>query len=324
MMRIVFFGSGEFGLPTLGVLRERHDVALVVTQPDRPAGRKRVLTATPVAVWAVEQGLTVIKPPKVNAPEIVEQIRAARADANVVVAFGQKIGDAVIASPRVGRVATMNLHASLLPRYRGAAPINWAIVRGEQVAGNTVFSLVDRMDAGDILGMQSTEIGRMETAGELHDRLAGMGAGLVMDVLSRLEAGTLKAVAQDESRATLAPKISREDAVVDFAGDAEDIRRRVHGFYPWPGVTVWYGAGGPGARGLDPSHPGKELRLCRVDAVEGRGEPGVMVEDGVVACGRGAVRLLEVQPAGKRVMSWEEFNRGAKLRVGEVFSGRLA
>lgn len=308
-------GSGAFGLPTLRALCEKHEVALVVTQPDRPAGRKRVMAATPIGQWAGEQGVEIIKPERCNAPEVVERIRAAQADANVVVAYGQKVGDELIASPELGRIATVNLHASLLPKYRGAAPINWAMIRGEDFTGNTVFSLVEKMDAGDMLGQQRTPVDPGETAGELHDRLSDMGPELVLDVLTQLEAGDAKPEVQDVSQVTIAPKLSRADAVVDFAASAETVRRRIHGLTPWPGVTVEYGA------------ERAKLKLLRVADVASAAKPqaatapGVMVGDGVIECGDGALRFVEVQVPGKKPVSWSDFQRGNRLPVGTAFDG---
>jgi methionyl-tRNA formyltransferase len=267
------------------------------------------VSATPIAQVAGELGLKVIKPPRINAPEALEPVLAAGPDANVVVAFGQKIGEKIIASPRHGRVATMNLHASLLPRYRGAAPIQWAVIRGEAVTGNTVFALVDRMDAGDVLASQSTPIDPAETAGELHDRLAAMGPEIVLEVLDRLEAGTLQPHPQDDSQATVAPKLARQDAVIDFTATAQQVRCLVHGLAPWPGVHVTCST----PRGVH------DLKLGRVEEAEGQGVPGTLVDQGVIATGRGAIRLLEVQPPGKRMMTWADFNHGARLPVGTVF-----
>ncbi|MBI1373447.1 MAG: methionyl-tRNA formyltransferase [Phycisphaera sp.] len=316
-MRIVFMGSGEFGLPTLSALCDAHDVRLVITQPDRPAGRKRQMTATPIGAFAEQRGLPLLKPERVNRDEILDAVRAAEPEANVVVAFGQKVGDALIESPTHGRVATMNLHASLLPKYRGAAPINWALIHGETVTGNTVFSLVDRMDAGDILGTQITPVDPLDTAGEVHDRLAAMGPELVLQTLDRLAAGTLTPTPQDEGAATLAPKLSRADGELDFAASAEVVRCRVHGLTPWPGVTTWWATSPTAER-----HP---LLWRRVEALAdyrvGAAEPGAVLDEaeGVIATGGGAVRLLEVQPRGKRVMSWTDFVRGRQLERGALF-----
>jgi len=315
-MRIVFMGSGEFGLPTLTALCDAHDVRLVITQPDRPAGRKRAMTPTPIGAFAAERGLPLLKPPRVNHEDVLAAVREAEADANVVVAFGQKVGDALIDSPKHGRVATMNLHASLLPKFRGAAPINWAMVRGETITGNTVFSLVDKMDAGDMLGQQTTSIDPTETAGELHDRLAAMGPELILRTLSDLDAGALKPMPQDESAVTLAPKLSKDDGVIDFTTDAQTVRCRVHGLTPWPGVTSWWS--------LSPISERHRLIVKRVEALPERGtqaEPGAVIDEqsGVVATGQGAVRMLEVQPPGKRVMSWADFVHGHPVAKGARF-----
>lgn len=312
-MRIVFFGSGEFGVPTLAALRRHHDLALIVTQPDRSAGRNRQMTPTAVALWAERMKLTVLKPEKVNDPAIVEMIKLARPDANVVVAFGQKIGHALIASPALGAAATVNLHASLLPKYRGAAPINWAMIRGETVTGNTVFSLVERMDAGPILASQSTPIDQKETAGELHDRLSRLGGDLVTQALAGFESGTIAPQPQDDAAATPAPKLSKADAVIDFSREAVALRCQIHGLTPWPGVAVWYAA--------DEKAPRQSLMLRRVQSLpehHHRRSPGELIGEDLIATGGGALRVLEVQPPGKRQMSWRDFARGQRWGEGGV------
>lgn len=312
-MRLVFFGSGEFGLPTFGALADAHDVALTVTQPDRPAGRARRLTATSIGQWAHQHDLPVLKAQKVNDPGVVETVLRVGADANIVVAFGQKIGADLIDSPRHGSVATMNLHASLLPKYRGAAPVNWAIIRGETETGNTLFSLVDRMDAGDILAQQTTPIDPMETAGQLHDRLAAMGPQLVLDVLSQLEAGTLQPQPQDELQMSIAPKLTKAEGRVELAASADHVRRIIHGLTPWPGVACrWC---------TDVDDEGIALKLLRAESLtdhEHNQPPGTLIGDGLIACGSGAVRLLEVQPAGKRAMQWDQFARGHRAEPGMI------
>ncbi|QNN25304.1 methionyl-tRNA formyltransferase [Planctomycetales bacterium ZRK34] len=312
-MRIVFLGSGEFGVPTLNALCEAHDVRLVVSQPDKPAGRKRHMTPTPISQWAADHDLPIIKPKNINEPDVVQRIRDAEPEANIVVAFGQKIGPEVISSPSYGERATMNLHASLLPKYRGAAPINWAIIRGEKETGNTVFSLVERMDAGDMLGQQRTRIDPMQTAGELHDRLSEMGPSLVLDVLSKLEAGTMQSQPQNEAEKTIAPKLGKSDGVMDFRTTSEFARCRVHGLTPWPGVSCWWAK--------DPSTPRSQLYLRRVEAIPSASvaTPGTMIADGVVATGSGAIRLQEVQPPGKRLMNWANFQNGHQLPIGAHF-----
>lgn len=311
---VVFFGSGAFGVPTLARLAAEHDLLLIVTQPDRPAGRSQRPTPTPAALWAGENvpGVPVLKPENVNDPGIVERIRAAGDAAFIVIAFGQKLGPALLD----GRFA-INLHASLLPRWRGAAPINRAVLAGDEVTGNSVITLADRMDAGRILGQSHRSIDPMLTAGELHDLLAGDGPALVMDVLARRAAGTLTPREQDPSLVTQAPKLSKDDGWVDFGAGAEECRRRVHGLTPWPGVTVRFR-----------DEAVKLLRVAAVGAVGSeRAAPGTVLdaEAGIVACGSGTrLRLLEVQPAGGRAMPWADFARGRRIRADEVMIGGRA
>lgn len=294
-MRLAFLGAGAFGLPTVEALAAAHDVALVVSQPDRPAGRGRHPTPTPIAAFAEGAGLRIEKTDSINSPAMCNLIEAVAPDAIVVIAFGQKIGRAFL-----GDRFAINLHASLLPRFRGAAPINRAIQAGDSLTGLSVITIAERMDAGDILGTVSTPIDPLETAGELHDRLAAMGPALILDVLERWRLGTLVPQAQDESRVTHARKISREDAVADFSRSAREVRCLVHAMSPWPGVTVEIG-----------NLPA--LRLLRVrETAAGVADarPGELLPGGRIACGDGAIELLEVQPAGGRRMTMEAFLRG--------------
>lgn len=306
-MRIVFFGSGAFGLPTLERLADAHEVALVISQPDRPAGRGRASTPTPISALARERGLPVLTPPNVNQPVVLETIRAIDADAWVVIAFGQKLSQGLLAD----RFA-INLHASLLPRWRGAAPINHAILAGDRETGNSVITLAERMDAGLVLGQSRRPMDAAWTTGDLHDLLAADGPDLVLRVLADHEAGRVDGVVQDESLVTLAGKLSRADAWVDFTDTAEECRRRIHGLSPWPGVTVGFA--------------GQEMKLLRA-AVEASatGEPGTLADPdpGVVACGGGTgLRLVEVQPAGRRPMAWEDYARGRRPERGAALQGR--
>ena len=303
-MRIVFLGSGAFGLPTLDALAREHEVALVVTQPDRKAGRGGKLTPTPVGEWAASEDLPLIKPERVNEVSVVEQIRSTPADAWVVIAFGQKLGKALLAD----RFA-VNLHASRLPRWRGAAPINAAILAGDATTGNSVITLADRMDAGLVLAQSERPIEATQTAGELHDLLAADGPGLVLQVLSDHATGSAQTVQQDEALVTLAPKLSRADAWIDPADTAEACRRRINGLSPWPGVQAVLG--------------GVQLKLLRAQAEESdamTSQPGSLLDPatGRFACGRGVLQLLQVQPAGKRPMGWTDFARGRPLKPGTL------
>jgi methionyl-tRNA formyltransferase len=299
-MRLVFFGSGAFGLPTLSRLMGAHEIALVVTQPDRPAGRHRRLTATPVGDFAENAKLSLIKLEKVNDAAIVDQIRAINADAWVVIAFGQKLGRRLLDG-----VFAVNLHGSLLPKYRGAAPVNWAIIHGERETGVSVIALADCMDAGEIYGAAATPIDPHETAGELHDRLAALGPDVIEDVLRRNQEGSLISQPQDEQLATHAPKLVKADGLIRFDQPAANVRNRIHGMTPWPGCS---------AR-LD----GRDLRLHRAEIVDThstRGLPGEVLSDYTIACAPGAVRLLDVQPPGRDVMTFQAYRNGHALRIG--------
>ncbi len=298
-MRLVFLGSGAFGLPTLRTLLERHDVAMVVTQPDRPAGRGGKLTPTPVAELASAAGANVFKPERINRPEAVAQVRAVEADAWVVIAYGQKLGAALLEG-----VFAINLHASLLPRWRGAAPIHHAVMAGDHETGNSVITLAEEMDAGDVLATTRRSIEPTQTTGELHDLLAEDGPGAVLEVLDAHGSRSVQRTAQDPSLVTLAPKLSRGDATIDFGRTGAQCRAHINGLSPWPGCTV--------------DAAGNTIKLLRAGPAHGTGRPGELLDPatGVVACGDGAVRLIQVQPAGKKPMTFAEFARGRSLETG--------
>lgn len=310
---IVFFGSGAFGVPTLAHLARQHRVLAVVTQPDKPAGRGGKLTPTPVAQYASEHlhDVPIWKPEKCNEAGFVEQVRSlphdSGRDAWVVIAYGQYLGKKLLAEK-----FSINLHASLLPKWRGAAPINASVVAGDRVTGNSVITLAEKMDAGFVLGQSTREIGATQTAGELHDVLSADGPALVEQVLQEHANGTLHYVTQDESAVTIAGKMSKADGVIDWAQPADVIRARVNGLTPWPGVTV--------------AIEGQAVKILRAAATSKNvsGEPGTLSDlSGLVACGDGlALQLLEVQPANKRGMAWRDFANGAKLSAG-VKLGRL-
>ena len=222
-MRLLFLGSGEFGLPTLQSLSEKHTLAAVISQPDKPAGRKRVLTPTPIAQWALDHNTKLLRYDNINTPEAIAEVAALQADAAIIIAFGQKLSPPLIDA--LGKLA-VNLHSSLLPRFRGAAPINAAILAGDSETGACVISLAQKMDAGLIYASAKTPIDPLETAGELHDRLSQFGPALIDKVLADFTAGTLHGQTQDETKATRAPKLSKDDSWIDVATTAEEIRRR--------------------------------------------------------------------------------------------------
>ncbi|MFN0012888.1 MAG: methionyl-tRNA formyltransferase [Phycisphaerales bacterium] len=323
-MRLFFLGSGAFGLPTLRHLAAHagHTLCGVLTQPDRPAGRGKTLSATPIGEWAATNlpGVPLIKAENVNEPGLLARVRAefgpggtAAVEAWIVIAFGQKLSPALLEGVRA-----VNLHASLLPRWRGAAPINAAMLAGDAQTGNSVITLAQRMDAGLILGQSTRMIEPQHTAGELHDLLAGDGPALMESVLSDMAAGTgagSAGVVQDEALATKAPKLSRADAWVDFTQDAQVCRQRIHGLTPWPGIAAKVG-----------SHDVKLLRVASDEHGVGASMPGaagaiVDAQGGTIRCGGGSsLRMLEVQPAGGRAMPWSAFVAGRRVAAGEVVS----
>jgi methionyl-tRNA formyltransferase len=299
---IIFAGSGAFGVPTLrALLAAGHRVVRVFTQPDRPAGRGKKLTLTPVAELATSLSLDLMRTDDINAQPLPP------ADVMVVIAFGQKIGEPAVHHPRLGSV---NLHASILPKYRGAAPINWAIIDGNPTTGNSIIRLASKMDAGAVLAQSQLNIGETETAGELHDRLSIDGAPLMLKVIEDLASGTAVETEQDHKQASIAPKLSREIATIDWSQPASRIARRMNGLSPWPGCRV---------RLMDGSTEIARLMLVRARALPllSHGIAGTIgVRGEVIAGDSQCVELLEVQPEGKRPMPLADFRNGRPWKAG--------
>jgi len=302
-LQIIFAGSGQFGVPTLkALLDSRHTVVQVITQPDRPAGRGRGLAATPVGKVAEEADIPLLRTENINRESLPV------ADLMVVIAFGQKISAEKVNHPRLGSI---NLHASRLPLYRGAAPINWAIINGDTVTGNSIIRLAQQMDAGAILAQSILKIGEVETAGELHDRLSQDGVELALTVVNQLANGTAVEIAQNDAAATAAPKLSRESARLDFSHPADELARRMRGLYPWPGCRVRI----CDAEGTELSR----LRLIRGRVHhedDSRWEPGEITSTGAIQTGAGTIELLECQPEGGRPMPIDAYRRGHRWQAG--------
>jgi methionyl-tRNA formyltransferase len=277
----------------------------VVTQPDRPAHRGQHLTPPPVKERARAAGLPVLQPARLRDPEWAPRLRDLGADVAVVVAFGQILSAPVLAAPARGSI---NVHASLLPRYRGAAPIAWALMRGETETGITTFQMDEGMDTGAMLLARATAIGPEETAGELAARLAPLGADVLLETLARLD--TLTPVAQQNEEATRAPRLTKADGVIDWRRPARELVNQIRGCNPWPGATV--------------HTPRGELAIWRAVSLAWAGTeaPGTLIAhaNGVaVATGEGALRPVEVQPESRRALSWDDYLRGARLAPGVRF-----
>jgi methionyl-tRNA formyltransferase len=312
-MKIVYLGSGEFGIECLNALHAcRHDLALMVTQPPLPAGRGRRARPTPAACWAKEHCTAFIEADNVNAATVVEKIAGHNPHVIAVIAFGQKVGNELIDLPPKGAI---NVHASLLPKYRGAAPINWAIINGENKTGISIIALAEKMDAGDIVAQAETDIGTGETAGELHDRLAKLAAPLLVRTLDQIEAGTSTYAQQDHSKATLAPKLKKSDGFLDFAEPAELLRRKIQGHWPWPGASAIYLS--------RRSNKSQRVSLATAHVVETPNAsglpPGTLDENLNVICGQNALKITKIKPAGASLMSFKAFANGRQTRVGDMF-----
>ncbi len=307
-------GTPDFAVPALKALAQSgHDVAAVVAQPDRPKGRGRALQAPPVKLCAQSLGVPVLQPEKAGAPDFIQTLRDLKPDVVVVVAFGQILKKDLLDLPRL---ACVNLHSSLLPKYRGAAPINWAVINGEKKTGVSTMKMDEGLDTGDVLLTRVVPIHDSDDSQSLHDALAREGAELMLETLDRLEAGDLVPQPQDHERATYAPKLKKEDGLVQWDRPAETIRNLARGLEPWPGAYTFY--------------KNKRLRLYRVEVAPGEAgdAPGtvVRVSDYGVEIGTAKDRIIatELQPEGKKRMTVKSFLQGRRILCGEsLTSGPL-
>lgn len=313
-MHLIFMGTPDFAVPSLHALVEAgHQVSCVYTQPDRPAGRGNKLSASPMKEAALALGIQVEQPQKVRAPEVVEQLRSSAPEAIIVVGYGQIIPRSIIDIPPFGII---NVHGSLLPRYRGAAPIQWAVANGETLTGITTMQINEGLDTGDMLLKAATPIGPDETAIDVWYRLADIGASLLVDTLEELEQGALSPEPQNHAAATLAPILKREDGKVDWSRPASAIYNRYRGFQPWPGAFTTF--------------RGTRLQLKEIAPAAERPshaatKPGALLIDGkrlfVVAGDGAALEILRVQLEGKAAVTADAFLNGAHLHAGEQLGG---
>ena len=305
-MRIVFMGTPDFAVPSLKALCENgSDVVGVFTQPDRPKGRGNKVVMSPVKEYALSRNIPVFQPQRIKR-DGVEDLKALAPDLCVTAAFGQILSQEILDIPPMG---TINVHASLLPRHRGSAPINWAILQGDSEVGVTTMMTARGIDNGDMLLKSVTPYQPGETAGELTVRLSEDGAKLLLDTLKELEIGTLKRIPQDESAMTYDPMLTKEMGVIDWSRSAGDIVNRIHGLNPWPGCTsAWEGA---------------RLKWLRAEIADGEGRSGEIITADpkaglVIAAGEGAVRILQMQAPGGKPMNPKDYLRGHPMAVGTV------
>ncbi|HEY5461454.1 MAG TPA: methionyl-tRNA formyltransferase [Deferrimonas sp.] len=309
-LRTVFMGTPGFAVSSLAVLAESVDVTLVLSNPDRPAGRGRSMASPPVKEEAVRRGIPVFQPEKARHPDAVARIAAEAPDLIVVVAYGHILPKTILDIPRLGCI---NVHASLLPKYRGAAPINWAVARGETVTGITIMRMDEGMDTGPMLYVREMPIGEEDTAETMFSKLSIVGAEALREALCKLREGTLDETPQDAALATYAPRLKKEHGRIDWSRPAEEIRNLVRGMTPWPSAFAL--------------HAGKTLKVLSsavaAESAPAR-EPGEFValgRDGIsVACGEGVLRLQVVQPEGGKAMDAWAYAQGRRVATGERLS----
>ena len=301
-MRIVFIGTGEIGVPTLrALLNSEHEVVAVVTQPDKRVGREQRIEPPPIKKEIVKTRIPILQPARIKDQQATEEIRDFAPDVIVVVAYGQILPRDVLEIPRL---ACLNLHASLLPRWRGAAPVQAAIAAGDCETGITAMYMDEGLDTGDILLQRSVEILPNDTGGSLHDRLAQIAPEALLESLRLLSAGNAPRIPQDNARATYAPKLKREHGLIDWSESAEAIERKIRAYNPWPGAF------------MKVDH--QNLKVFSASVVDLNGQPGEVLrsdEDLIVATGKDALSLAEVQLEGKRRMSAAEFLRGHRALI---------
>jgi methionyl-tRNA formyltransferase len=310
-MVVVFFGTPQFAVPTLRRLVDStHSVAGVITQPDRPRGRGQKITHAPVKALALERGIPVYQPERLKPPEVADTLRGWRPDLGVVAAYGRIIPEHLLTIPRFGMI---NVHASLLPKYRGAAPVHRAVINGDSQTGVTIMRVVKELDAGAMFAKVTRPIGPDETSDVVETALAEMGAELLLTVVDQLVSGTAHEEPQDETQATYASRLTKEEGLIDWTRSAPAIHNRIRGLYPWPHAYTFFKGtrlivlrSAVATAGASPTMPGTILRVTS-EAIQ-------------VATGDGELAVLDVQPEGRRAMRAHDFLLGHRLATGETFS----
>ncbi|MBR5485632.1 MAG: methionyl-tRNA formyltransferase [Oscillospiraceae bacterium] len=304
-MKIVFMGTPDIAVPMLDrIINDGHEVVGVLTQPDKPQGRHYTLTPPPVKVLAQEKGIPVYQPEKMRDGQALEILKELAPELIVVVAYGKILPKEILELPKYGCV---NVHASLLPKYRGAGPIQWSVINGEKETGVTTMYMAEGLDTGDMILKMSTPIGEEETAGELYDRLAVLGAECISQTIELIAQGKAPREPQDDSLSSYAPMLSKETGKLDFTRSAKELHCLIRGVSPWPGAYTTLGD--------------KNLKVHSAKLSEGKGKPGELIDEKrmIVACGEGALEFTEVQLAGSKRMTADVFLRGRQLAKGTIF-----
>ena len=305
-MRVIFMGTPDFAVPSLEALLTKHEVVLVVTQPDKPKGRGKKMVPTPVKACALEHSIPVLQPEKVKEPEFVEQLRSYEPDLIAVTAFGQILSEPILEMPKYGCI---NVHGSLLPKYRGAAPMQWSIIDGEKVTGITTMYMAKGLDSGDMLLKAEVEITDEDTFATIHDKMAVTGANLLLDTLDQLEAGTLERIPQDHDAATYAPMITKETGHIDWSKNRQDIINLIRGLNPVPAAYTIY-------EEEVLKIFGASLSDVQADSAA-NGEIVAVVKKGfVVKCCDGCLLITEVQARGGKRMMTDAYLRGHAMKEG--------
>ncbi len=310
-MKIVFFGSSQFAVPSLeSLLRVGHEISCVVTQPDKKQGRGMQLAPTPIKKIAISSKLKIYQPSEINTPETIKLLKSLNPDLFVVIAYGQFLSEKILSIPRI---LPVNLHASILPEYRGAAPINWVIINGEKKTGNSIIKMVKKMDAGPILFQEETKIADNETVISLEERLSHMGVALLLISIDAIASGKYDLLVQNESKTTFAPRLKKSDGLIDWSKPAQDIYNLIRGCLEWPGAFTYY--------------KGKMLKVLQAQVIRTLNKltPGELVNvssEGLsIGTGKGILLIKELQLEGKRRMTAKEFLTGHNLSPGPLFRG---
>ena len=313
-MKIVYLGSGQFGIPCLNALAgSDHTITLIVTQPPQPAGRGRKTTPTPVAKWAKSHSQNLMETDNINTTENFKKIASLQPDIIIVIAFGQKISNQLINLPPKKAV---NVHASLLPKYRGAAPINWAIINGQTQTGITIITLAEKIDAGNILAQKKTQILPQETAEMLHNRLAEFAAPMLLETIDRIADGTATYAPQDHSQATAAPRLKKSDGFLGFNNPADSLERKIRGLWPWPGASAVYIS--------KKTQKPQQVTIAMAQVVKTSNPqnqaPGTLDQNLNVICGQDSIKIIKIKPQSSRTMDFTDFVNGRNTQPGDIFT----